>query len=81
MSPQNIRLTLPEELLLKVRLIAVRRRMSDSSLLESELEKLVQREDAYDHARRRHIRVLEQGFDLGTQGNMAKSRDEQHERR
>ena len=81
MTSQNITLALSKDLLLKVKMIAVRRQVSVSSLLVGEIEKLVQQEDAYDHARRRHLRVLEQGIDLGTDGSMTSTRDELHERR
>ena len=81
MTSQNITLALPKDLLLKVKMIAVRRQVSVSSLLAGEIEKLVQQEDAYDHARRRHLQVLELGIDLGTDGSMTTTRDELHERR
>jgi hypothetical protein len=81
MIRQNITLALPKDLLLKVKMIAVRRQVSVASLLASEIEKLLLREEAYDHACRRHLQVLEQGFDLGTGGRMTSTRDELHERR
>lgn len=81
MIRQNITLALPKDLLLKVKMIAVRRQVSVSSLLVGEIEKLVQQEEAFDHACGRHLRVLEQGIDLGTVGRMTSTRDELHERR
>ena len=81
MTSQNITLALSKDLLLKVKMIAVRRQVSVASLLASEIEKLLLREEAYDHACRRHHQVLEQGFDLGTGGRMTSTRDELHERR
>jgi hypothetical protein len=41
---------------------------------------LVQQEDAYVHARQRHLQWLEQGADLGTEGKVEAERDELHER-
>lgn len=80
METQNITLSLPKDILLKARLLAVTRRTSVSRLLTIELEKLVQQEDAYIQAQRRHLAWLEHSADLGTQGEYIASRDELHER-
>jgi len=80
METQNITLSLPKEILLKVKLIAVQRGTSVSGLLTQTLEKLVQQENAYAHARHRHLSWLEQGADLGTGGQVLTQRDELHER-
>ena len=80
METQNITLSMPKDILLKVKLLAVKRQTSVSGLLTQTLERLVQQEDAYAHARQRHIQWLEQGFDLGTGGQITTQRDELHER-
>ncbi|MCZ7574861.1 MAG: hypothetical protein M5U01_40435 [Ardenticatenaceae bacterium] len=80
METQNITLSLPKDILMKVKLIAVRRQTSVSGLLALELEKLVRQEDAYGHARRRHLDSIEKGADLGTDGRILTDRDELHER-
>ena len=80
METQNITLAIPKEVLLKVKLLAVKRQTSVSGLLTQTLEKLVQHEDAYAHARQRHLQWLEQGADLGTNGIITIQRDELHER-
>lgn len=80
MEKQNITLSLPKEILLKVKLIAVQRGTSVSSLLAQMLEDLVQQEDAYAHAQRRHLQWLEQGADLGTGSQVLTQRDELYER-
>ena len=80
MITQNITLALPKDLLLKVKLLAVRRGTSVSGLLASELEKLVAQDEAYGRARQRHLAWLGQAADLGTNGHIATSRDELHER-
>jgi hypothetical protein len=51
-----------------------------SSLLTHTLERLVEQEDVYAQAQRRHLQWLEQGVDLGTGGMMLTRRDELHER-
>lgn len=80
MEKQNITLTLPKDILLKIKLIAVKRQTSVSGLLTKTLEKVVQQEDAFVHARRRHLQWLEKGEDLGSDGRIMVSRDELHER-
>jgi tryptophan 2,3-dioxygenase len=80
METQNITLSLPKKILLKVKLLAVKRQTSVSGLLTQTLERLVEQEDAYVHARQRHLQVLEQGVDLGTDGQILTRRDDLHER-
>jgi len=80
METRNITLAIPKEVLLKVKLLAVKRQTSVSGLLTQTLERLVQQEDAYAHARHRHLQWLEEGADMGTNGLIATQRDELHER-
>ena len=80
MERQNITLSIPRDILLKVKLLAVRRGTSVSGLLTQTVERLVEQEEAYAHARQRHLQWLEQGIDLGTQGQVSAPRDELHER-
>ncbi|NLE60322.1 MAG: CopG family transcriptional regulator [Planctomycetes bacterium] len=80
METQNITLSLPKDVLLKVKLIAVQRRTSVSGLLTQMLERLADREDAYALARRRHLEWLDLGADLGTCGRVPAARDDLHER-
>jgi len=77
---QRITLSIPRDLLLGVKLLAARRRTSVSSLLTQALERLAQQEDAYAHAQQRHLQRLEQGIDLGTEGQIVSRREELHER-
>lgn len=77
---QNITLSIPKELLRKVKILAAERQMSVSSLLTRALQELVQREEAYGRARERHLALLEKGFDLGTAGTSGWRREELHER-
>jgi len=80
MENQNITLSIPKDILLKIKLIAVQRQTSVSGLLTRTLERLVEQEDTYAHARRHHLDWLERGLDLGTGGNVLTQRDELHER-
>jgi hypothetical protein len=80
MEKQNITLSLPKQVLLKVKLMAVHRQTSVSALLTQTLERLVEQEDAYAQAHRRHLDWLRRGTDLGTEGRVTAKRDELHER-
>lgn len=80
MERQNITLSLPRDILLKVKLIAVKRETSVSGLLTQTLERLVELEDSYVQARRRHLDWLSHGADMGTAGYVSTGRDELHER-
>jgi hypothetical protein len=80
MDTQNITLSIPKQVLIKVKVIAARRQTSVSRMLTEMLEKLVQQEDAYDRASRCHVQWLEEGADLGTGGKLLTKRDELHER-
>lgn len=80
MEMQNITLSLPRDVLLKVKLLAVQRGTSISRLLTNELERLVAQEELYARAMQRHMQLMEQGIDMGTQGQIHTSRDELHER-
>ena len=77
---QNVTLSLPKVILRKVKLIACKRHTSESSLLTETLEKVVQQEDAFVRAQRRHLQWLENAEDLGPDGKIMVSRDELHER-
>ncbi len=80
METQNITLAIPKEILIKVKVLAARRQTSVSRMLTQMLEKLVEQEDVYAHAKRRHVQWLESGEDLGTHGQVTTRRDELHER-
>ena len=80
METQNITLSLPREVLVRVKVIAARRQTSVSRMLTQMLERLVQQENTYERASRRHVQRLEEGMDLGTRGDVLTGRDELHER-
>lgn len=80
MASRNITLSLPEETLQEVKIIAVKRNTSVSALLSGMLEDLVARETGYRRAQQAFIALAEEGFDLGTHGEVSWTRDELHER-
>jgi predicted transcriptional regulator len=79
-STQNITLALPRSVLRRAKVIAAQRRVSLSRLLTEALDDLVKRETGYAQARRRQQARLAQGFDLGTRGRLATTRESLHQR-
>ena len=77
---QNITLSMPKDILRRVKHIAVERQTSVSGLMVEMLEDLVHREDAYVQARERQLALMKKGFNLGTNGVATWTRDELHER-
>lgn len=80
MKTQNITLSIPKDVLQKVKIIAAKGNTSVSALLTDVLEELVARDEGYRSAYQNHSRLLEQGLDLGTNGITNWSREELHAR-
>jgi hypothetical protein len=74
----NITLKLDAEILREARILAAEEGSSISGLLAAKLEELVRERKGYDRARRRAVKRLREGWDLGW--TPASSRDELHER-
>jgi len=81
METQNVTLAISKNLLHRVKLIAVKRRISLSRLLMEKLEEIATEEDVYETAKQQHLDLLKKGFNLGTNGNITWTREELHERR
>jgi len=79
METQNITLSIPKEVLRRVKMIAAQRQTSVSGLVTQALEGIVEQEQAYSHARRRHLESLENAANLGTCGLIQLGREECHE--
>ena len=75
---QNITIRLERQTLYKAKILAAKRNTSISGLLAQQIENLVSADDAYEHARRNALTLLERGFHLG--GTITASRDDLHER-
>jgi len=80
MSNRNITLSLPEEDLQRAKIIAIQRGTSLSQLLTRMIKDLADQETGYRHAKARSLALLEEGRDLGTDGQVRWSRDDLHER-
>ncbi len=80
MANQNITLSIPQEILRKAKIIVVQRQTSLSGLLTEFLEEIVRNEEKYTLSQQRHLHLLDEGLDLGTQGQINIRRDDLHER-
>ncbi len=77
---QNITLSLPRELLKRVKRLAVDRETSVSSLMAEALARLADEDRRYTGARRRGLAALRSARSLGTRGRRTWSRDDLHAR-
>ena len=77
---QNITLSLPRELLRRVKRLAADRDTSVSALMSEALSKLADEDRRYNAARRRALAALRSARSLGTGGRRTWTRDELHER-
>lgn len=80
MKYQNITISLPKEVLLRVKHLAIDEQTSVSGLLARLLEGLVRRDEAFGRARRRHLALLDRGLDLGTNGRISWRREDLYDR-
>jgi hypothetical protein len=80
MEKQNITLSIRKDVLQKVKIIAVKRSTSVSAMMTKLLEDIVALDEGYQTASQKHIRLLQQEIDLGTNGSIDWSRDELHAR-
>lgn len=75
---QNVTVSLERQTLRKAKILAAKHGTSISGLLARQIEVLVGDEEAYAHAERQALALLDQGFHMG--GVIRASRDELHER-
>ncbi|MGD2156494.1 MAG: DUF6364 family protein [Anaerolineales bacterium] len=80
MDKQNITLSIPKDIIQKVKLLAVKRGTSISGLMRDVLEEIVEQEEGYQAAHRRHMAILDQDVDLDTQGIIRWKREDLHAR-
>ncbi len=80
MQRQNITLSLPRELIKRAKIAAIRRDTSLSNLMRQALEAVVEKEESYESAMKRHLQILEEGLDLKLKGQISWTREELHER-
>ncbi len=80
MDKQNITLSLPRSLLKKAKVLAAKNEKSLSELVRESLEEKVRVSTGYKKARERQLKLLQKGFDLGTNGRITIKREDLHAR-
>ncbi len=80
MEYQNITLSIPKNILKKVKHLAVEKNTSISGLLSRHLEEIVARDDAYKKAKTNQIEVMAKGLDLIGRGKVSWTRDDLYDR-
>lgn len=75
----NVTLSIPDDLLREARHLAVDEGLSLSRFVARSLERRVAAVRGYRAARERQLRLLSEGIDLGTGGNITWTRESLHE--
>jgi len=78
MEKQNTALFLPKDLLKKAKALAASRHMSLSELMRQLLEEKVMKANGYRAAKKRQLKLMCKGLDLGTRGKIAFPREDLH---
>ena len=77
---QNVTLSLPKSLLRQAKIVATEQKKSLSGLMIELLTELVEHKEEYAAAKRRHLALLAEDNDLGTNGKITWTRESLHER-
>ncbi|HAP32174.1 MAG TPA: CopG family transcriptional regulator [Firmicutes bacterium] len=80
MEKQNVTISVPRDVLIKAKHIAINRQSSLSRLLAETLKDIVENDEAYRKAKDRQLAAMGKGFDLGVKGKMAWKREDLHAR-
>jgi len=78
---RNVTLYLSKDLIHKAKIMAVKEDKSLCAFMKEALEEKMKKDSDYNNAKKRQLKLLERGFDLGTQGKISLSRDKLHERK
>ncbi len=80
MELQDVTISVPKRLFKEAQALAALREKSLGQLLRDVLEEKVREVTGYKKAKKRQIKILQDGFNLGTNGSIAISREELYER-
>ena len=77
---QNITLSLSKDLIKQAKHLAIEKNSSLSRLVAEQIEQIVEKENAYQNARKRQLQLLKKGYDLELNGKIPWRRSELHDR-
>ena len=80
MDKKNLTLSISKEILKMANILAIEQETSLSGLMTRALTEIVDRHEQYTSARTAQLALLEEGFDLGTGGQITWDRETLHER-
>ena len=80
MEMQDVTISVPKRLFKEAQALATLREKSLGQLLRDVLEEKVREVTGYKKAKKRQIKILQDGFNLGTNGSIAVPREELYER-
>lgn len=80
MEKQNVTISVPKEILIKAKHLAVNRQTSLSRLLADALDDIVKQDDTYNKAKSRQLAAMKKGLNLGTKGTITWKREDLHAR-
>lgn len=72
---------MPRDLIRKAKVSAVKEDKSLSEFMKEALEDKMKKDLGYSKARKRQLRMIKKGMNLGTSGKIRVSRNELHERK
>ena len=81
MQRQNVTLSLPQNLIKQAKYLATSRHTSLSELMRESLQEKIEEASGFRTAMERQLRLMQNGFDMGTNGVITVNREELHERR
>jgi predicted transcriptional regulator len=77
---RNVTLSIPNDLLRRLKIVAAKQDTSVSAMLTGALRQIADEADGYEEAHRRTLQDLQKGYNLGTHGKNGWTRDDLHER-
>ncbi len=80
MKTRNVTITIPEDLLRQLKIVAAKHETSISAMVTKALRQIADEENGYAEARRGMLEDLKKGYNLGTRGKIDWTRDDLHER-
>lgn len=80
MQRQNITLSLPKDIIKKAKIVAIKKDTSLSNLIRQILEDIIEKDQGYELAMKRHLEILEEGLNFNLKGKIPWTREELHER-
>jgi len=81
MEKQNVTLSLPKSLLKRAKAIAAKEDKSLSEFIKESMNEKIRKSTGYKEAMERQIKLMKKGFNMGTKGKIAWTREDIHERR